>query len=147
MGDRLGLIAVAVISLLLAACSEEGISSPTKVAGRWYSPQQVEQGRTLFIQNCAACHGKNSAGTPAWKTPLADGSYPPPPLNGTAHAWHHPKSILLRTIEQGGIPLGGKMPGFAGRLDTEQQQATIAYFQSFWDDKIYAAWLQRGGLN
>ena len=82
-----------------------------------------------------------------WRKTQADGSYPPPPLNGTAHAWHHPLSVLLRTIQEGGARLGGKMPEFGQTLSREEQLAAIAFFQSKWDEKIYEGWLSRGGTN
>ena len=82
-----------------------------------------------------------------WRKPLADGSYPPPPLDGTAHAWHHPLKQLVKTIRDGGVVYGGKMPGFRSTLGLAEQLATIAYFQSYWDEEIYRRWLQRGGLN
>ena len=49
----------------------------------------------------------------------------------------------MRTIDMGGIPLGGTMPGFKGRFSLEQKQAMIAYFQNFWSDEIYAVWAER----
>jgi len=114
---------------------------------RWYTPAQVAMGQGLFQQNCAACHGDRAQGTVTdWNQPLADGSYPPPPLNGTAHAWHHPLSALKYTIREGGVKMGGKMPGFGARLSAQEQEAIIAYVQNFWNDQIYSAWLMRGGL-
>ena len=81
-----------------------------------------------------------------WRKTLADGSYPPPPLNGTAHARHHPLSLLLRTIRKGGAQIGGKMPGFGKKLNEKEQLGSIAFFQSKWSDKTYQGWLQRGGI-
>ncbi len=113
---------------------------------RWYSDEQLQLGKQVFAQNCASCHGINAQGTFNWKKPGADGSFPPPPLNGSAHSWHHPLKLLMRTIDQGGVPLGGKMPGFKDKLSKEEKLAAIAYFQSKWSDKIYNAWVKRGGL-
>ena len=49
-----------------------------------------ELGGKIFNNNCAVCHGQNASGPKGdWREKLADGSYPPPPLNGTAHTWHH----------------------------------------------------------
>ena len=56
-------------------------------------------------------------------------------------------SVLLRTIERGGIPLGGTMPGFGNQLSDAEKRMAIAYFQSFWSEAIYRDWLGRGGLN
>ena len=113
---------------------------------KWYSKTQVEQGKVLFIENCAFCHGKKAEKTIIWKKPLRDGSYPPPPLNGNAHAWHHPKSQLKRIISNGGKMYDGKMPAFKEVLSSQQQDAVIAYFQDFWTDDIYETWLKNGGL-
>lgn len=131
--------------LLLSGCDSTGPTEGT-VPGRWYTPAQVEEGRGIYADNCATCHGKDARGRVAdWRKPKSDGTYPPPPLNGTAHAWHHPLSLLKRTIREGGMRLGGQMPGFGQRLSEEQQEAVIAYFQNEWKDDIYAAWVSRGG--
>ena len=113
---------------------------------RWYTQAQVEQGRALYRAHCAGCHGEAAQGAADWKRKGADGRYPPPPLNGTGHAWHHPLSQLKRTIDRGGVPLGGWMPAFEGRFTDADKDALIAYIQSHWPDEVYSAWLQRGGL-
>jgi len=128
-----------VAAALLSAC---GAQTDT---GRWYNSAQVEAGARVFADNCAVCHGARAEATAEWRTPLDNGKYPPPPLDGSAHAWHHPLAQLQRTVARGGVPLGGWMPGFAGKLDEDQQLAAIAWFQSLWSDEIYAAWEQRGG--
>ncbi|MDX1513549.1 MAG: cytochrome c [Gammaproteobacteria bacterium] len=128
----------------MSGCDE----STEPATERWYTTAQVERGAVLFQANCAGCHGDRAQGLAAdWKQRGADGAFPPPPLNGTAHAWHHPRSVLVRSIKTGGIPLGGKMPGFEGRLGDEEILAVIAYFQSFWSDEIYARWLELGGAD
>ena len=128
----------------VAGC-ENGSDEP-RVAGRWYAQSQVELGRKVYAEYCIGCHRENAQGTASWRELAPDGSYPPTPLNGTAHAWHHPLGVLKRTIDEGGIPLGGKMPGFRDKLTEEEKLAVISYFQSFWTDEIYGAWLERGGL-
>ena len=50
--------------------------------------------------------------------------------------------MLLRTIENGGVPLGGVMPAFDTLLDEKQSLEIIAYFQSLWTDEIYGRWLE-----
>ncbi|MFN3162747.1 MAG: c-type cytochrome [Pseudohongiellaceae bacterium] len=116
--------------------------------GRWYSQAQVESGAGIFQQHCASCHGREAEGLVAdWRARQADGSLPPPPLNGSAHAWHHPLPVLLQVINDGGAPYGGKMPAFAEQLSATEKRAAIAYFQDFWDDEIYQQWLQMGGIN
>ena len=142
MRTRIKVLVAAGVASLLVACSD----GDPKVAGRWYTQIQVDQGRQLFLANCAECHGAAAQGTADWQTVQADGTYPPPPLNGTAHTWHHKLKGLKTTLKTGGAPYGGTMPGFADKLTDAQQDAVISYFQSRWNDKIYQAWIDRGGL-
>ena len=142
MNKGIGLLCVC---LSLASC-KQGSDEP-KVAGRWYTQTQVELGSKVYASHCVACHNENAQGTSNWQEKTADGNYPPPPLNGTAHAWHHPLAVLKKTIDEGGVPLGGKMPGFGNTLQEEEKLAVISYFQSFWSGEIYGEWLKRGGLN
>jgi len=140
------LLLITIPILFLTGCGKDA-DSKQPISGRWYSQFQVNKGEKIYDKNCQICHGINAQGVTAnWKKTLPDGSYPPPPLNGTAHAWHHPLKMLKRTINVGGIPLGGKMPPFKDVLDEDDKENVIAYFQSFWDDRIYQAWLDRGGL-
>lgn len=110
---------------------------------RWYSEEQIARGELLFRQNCASCHGRNAEATPNWKQPDANGNYPAPPLNGSAHAWHHDLDLLRRTIRQGGARFGGQMPGFEDRLGAAEIDSVIAFFQSKWPDDIYQRWSGR----
>lgn len=148
----LRLVALATGSvLLLTACEDQTNTSLALRAdpqtGRWYSEQQLASGRSVFVENCASCHGEKAQGlADDWRQRLADGSFPPPPLNGSAHAWHHPLSVLLQVINEGGEALGGKMPAFAQVLSDAEKLDAIAYFQSFWSDEIYNQWGQMGGV-
>ena len=110
---------------------------------RWYSQAQVDGGNDLFQANCAVCHKPDASGTPNWREVDAQGNYPPPPLNGTAHTWHHSLSILRRMVRIGGVPLGGTMPAFADKLNTEQIDDILAWVQSHWTDEIYRIWHER----
>jgi mono/diheme cytochrome c family protein len=125
---------------LISGCSEG------MVDGRWYTQTQVERGAKVFDDNCASCHGSRAQGSFNWRKKLSDGSYPPPPLDGTGHAWHHPFDTLMATIDRGGAPMGGQMPAFGGEIPIDDQKAAIAFFQSKWDKRIYDAWFERNGL-
>jgi len=133
------LIAMFCLPLLVACIDRPG--EPT-VPGRWYSASQVAAGEPLFRQYCAVCHGSDGSATPDWRKTDANGNYPPPPLNGTAHTWHHPLDVLDETIANGGTPFGGQMPAFGEALDAGQRLAIIAYLQNWWPDDIYEKWRQ-----
>ena len=139
---------------LVFGCSDSKLSLPmdsesdqvTLPSERWYSKQQVENGSTIFAENCSDCHGAQAGGKVAnWKQKLQDGSFPPPPLDGSAHAWHHSRSVLLGVINDGGLEYGGKMPACKDVLEKEEKLAAIAYFQDFWDDETYRQWEVMGG--
>ena len=144
-------IALAVATLLVRCSPPQGSGEArdgTPDADRWYSVEQVRAGSEVFEIQCAQCHGAEAQGVTAdWRQRLGDGSFPPPPLNGSAHAWHHPLTVLLQVINQGGAPLGGQMPAFADRLSEKEKWAAIAYFQSFWNDEIYGKWEQMDGTD
>jgi len=129
-----------LLPVLLLLITHQSFAAET---GRWYSEEQVAAGKLLFRQNCAACHGQNAEATPDWKTTDANGNYPPPPLNGSAHAWHHDLDLLRRTISEGGAKLGGQMPPFEDRLNPAEIDSVIAFFQSQWPDEIYQRWADR----
>jgi mono/diheme cytochrome c family protein len=126
-----------IVSLLCLA------SFNIAAAERWFNQDVVDLGSSLFQQNCAVCHGVNAEGTKDWKKTDANGNYPPPPLNGSAHAWHHSIPQLARSIKEGGIKLGGVMPAFGDKLSDQEVLAVIAFFQSKWPDEVYKVWHNR----
>ncbi len=142
---------VSVTALLLAGCEDAKSGADDKTSAqqpgfkqmRWYSPDQVARGKVLFAENCASCHKADASGSTNWRQADANGKFPPPPLNGTAHAWHHPLSMLRRTVRSGGVAIGGSMPGFGDKLDAAQTDDVIAWVQSQWSDDIYGRWAKR----
>ncbi len=126
------LLALTLFFLFTASgCSGRGPDQAT-VPGRWYTEAQVESGESLYQSHCAVCHGADGSATADWRTLNPSGHYPPPPLNGSAHTWHHPLGVLKETIANGGIAFGGVMPGFADTLSRDDRLAVIAWFQSLW---------------
>ncbi len=114
---------------------------------RWYTTAQLMRGRKVFKKNCATCHGEKGQGlVKNWQKVQPDGKFPAPPLNGTAHAWHHSKTLLLNTVNNGGVAIGGSMPAFKDKLSDKEKEAVVAYVTSLWSDKIYAMWAQRNQM-
>lgn len=131
---------------LLSACGERNDvvnnaeAMPEEKPVREVDFAQVARGAKLYQMNCAECHGSEAQGHPDWRQRDADGMFPPPPLNGTGHAWHHPKPVLHDVIANGSPGGQGRMPAWRGKLDDEEIDAIIAWFQSKWPDQVYAAW-------
>ena len=134
-----------IVHAAVIACAVLAFAAPPRAAGaetheRWFEQSRVESGEKVYASSCATCHGTRGEATPDWRRREADGTFPPPPLNGTAHTWHHPFAVLARQIKFGGPGGAGKMPTFQGKLTDEEIINVIAWFQSLWPDKIYAQW-------
>lgn len=127
----------------VASCFLFIVATVQADSGRWYDAEQLDKGEQLFQQLCAGCHGANAELTIDWKKKDSNGKYPPPPLNGTAHAWHHSLQQLKQTIKSGGVPLGGVMPAFESNLNDTDMDAVISYFQSKWPEQTYRKWADR----
>jgi mono/diheme cytochrome c family protein len=134
--------AMAIAALL--GCTPEG--KPPAAAAQAPAVERIgdravlARGSELYQQHCASCHGTSAQGAPNWQKSGPDGKYPPPPLDGSAHAWHHPMVALKQTIQEGTQRLGGAMPAWKGKLSEADTDALIAWFQSTWPDEIYATW-------
>lgn len=137
---------------LVSGCGQEGASMvgqvqamPQAVAARAVDFSQVARGGRLYQQNCAECHGLNAEGAPNWRQRDPDGMFPPPPLNGTGHAWHHP-GLMLHYVIANGSPGGqGKMPAWKDKLSSGQINDIMAWFMAKWPDEVYQAWYERNG--
>ncbi len=135
-----------VVLLILIGAGLIGCDIKSGKVERWYSQDQVAKGAAVFAANCAACHGDRAQGLVAdWQRRQPDGSLPPPPLNGSAHAWHHSLPLLIETVQKGGALYNGKMPGFDNSLSEEEQYAVIAWFQNLWSEDIYQLWSEGQG--
>ncbi len=128
---------LAISLSLLAGCGQE---AGQEVSG---NREQLARGYTLYQTHCARCHGSDAQGAVNWQRRNSDGSFPPPPLNGTGHAWHHPKAWLFAKIKYGGAVGQGVMPPWNDKLSDAEIEALIAWFQSRWPEEIYAAWQRR----
>ena len=143
-----------VMTILLTGCSE---SEPLKstvadsiklnTAKRNLDFSSAERGHQLFLKHCAQCHGEQAEAKPDWKKTGADGKYPPPPLNGTGHAWHHSQIVLQRVIKKGTLHLGGSMPAWNDKMSDNDIDDIIEWIKANWPDNIYEAWQSRNDLS
>lgn len=93
------------------------------------SSEAFAQGKAIFDETCATCHGSNGEGLV--------GS----PLNGSAHAWHHVDD-QLRLMIRDGIP-GTQMVGHGDHLTAEEIDTVISYIKTWWTPEQQA--MQRTG--
>ena len=115
---------------------------PKNLAGRNLGPEKIKRGEAVYRANCASCHGPNGESTPGWRNPGPDGRYPPPPLDGSAHAWHHSTETLERMIRVGSPADIGGMPAWDGKLTNQEIDDVIVWIKSLWPDEVYDIWLK-----
>jgi mono/diheme cytochrome c family protein len=104
----------------------------------------VAEGEALYAQYCATCHGANLEGKPEWKTPLADGSFPPPPHDSSGHTWHHKDELLMSIIQNGGNPKNKpQMPAYKAQLTEREILAILAFIKSTWgnEERKFQWWM------
>jgi mono/diheme cytochrome c family protein len=139
------IFATLVVGLGLAGCdgtpSAGQAETGEAVVERKLDPAQVARGKAVYEKYCIECHGNGGKGPPGdWRVRDADGHFPPPPLDDSAHAWHHPTAALLQVIREGSPQGQGKMPAWQDRLAGQDMQDVVAYIKSLWSDEVYTLW-------
>jgi mono/diheme cytochrome c family protein len=136
----------------LLACSVLGLAIATGLVWLWLDkagtgadatkPELVALGTSVYVKQCASCHGTNLEGQANWKERLPSGRLPAPPHDATGHTWHHPDKQLFEITKNGpsGILPGyeSDMPAFKGALNDNEIWAALAYIKSTWPADIRA---------
>lgn len=126
------LAGVLVISLGFLGCSNPDRDLPaayrrlTVPVAHLQSGQARQEGRQLFLQHCALCHGVNADGHGVRREGLS--ANPPPDF--TNWAWQQkmtPRHIFFAIRE--GVP-GTAMPKWKATLDVRQTWDLVAYVRS-----------------
>ena len=132
--------AISLLFVVLAACAGSStMADPTPQAPLYPAlvPTQVTNGKVVYVQSCASCHGANAQGAPGWATPGPDGLHPAPAHDDSGHTWHHSDRVLYETVRDGmGDPLNSavplRMPTFKDKLNDAQIRAVVEYLKTFW---------------
>jgi mono/diheme cytochrome c family protein len=101
-------------------------------------PESVALGARVYAAKCASCHGAELQGAANWKSPNADGTYPPPPHSDAGHTWHHPDHLLYSIILDGGNGNAGaksNMPAFRDKIEGLELVGVLDYFKSKWSPR------------
>ena len=132
--NRLTVAAAVLAAATLTGCAPDTATGTSSI---------IERGSELYQANCASCHGVDLAGSPDWKAPYEDGSYPPPPHDSSGHTWHHPDQVLTRIIRDGSDFPQSRMPAFGDQLDDEDIEAILEFIKTSWgpQEKAYQAQL------
>ena len=84
----------------------------------WASP--LSEGKKLFQNNCASCHGTKAQGKVG------------PALNGTGHSAHHSPMSMMQKIKKG----GKIMPSFKDKLSDKEIMYILRYLKSTWPKNV-----------
>ncbi len=102
-------------------------------------------GRALYLENCAVCHGASLEGQPDWRRQNENGTLPAPPHDASGHTWHHPDQMLFDYVKLGGeetlrkmgiTGVQSAMPGFADLLNDREIHDILAYIKSTWPAEL-----------
>jgi copper transport protein len=99
----------------LASSTAPELGSPVPA-----TPARLAQGKELYTQDCAVCHGDTGIGNGP-----AAASLLPPPADLTLHARWHADEQLFWYITHG--VAGTAMPAWGDRLSMEERWAVLAY--------------------
>lgn len=139
------IFATLIVGLGLSGCDGTPQAGQTEggetLIERKLDPAQVARGKAVYEKVCLECHGVGGKGQPGdWRIRDADGRFPPPPLDDSAHAWHHPTAVLLEAIREGSPGGQGNMPAWKGKLSEQAMQDVVAYIKSLWSGPVYQLW-------
>ncbi len=113
---------------------------------------RVENGKVLYAQNCASCHGAKLEGQKQWQRAGADGILPAPPHDVTGHTWHHGDKLLFDYTKLGGAKalaargvadFKSGMPAFEDTLSDAEIRDIWAFIKSTWPAQARAVQAER----
>lgn len=107
--------------------------------------RDIDQGRELYAEYCASCHGIELEGQPDWRSRDENGVLPAPPHDETGHTWHHDNRLLFAYVYLGGAETLARqgmtgfksgMPAFGETLSEDDIWAILAFIRSTWPKRV-----------
>lgn len=135
------LITGACLTAFLGAAAAYLLSTPATARIPYTDAVQIADGKRVYQQYCASCHGANLEGEPNWQRRDSAGMLPAPPHDPTGHTWHHPDTMLFEFVKYGPKHFAGadyvtKMPPYEDVLTDSDIWAVLAYIKSTWPNEI-----------
>ena len=101
----------------------------------------TNSGKSVYVENCASCHGAALEGQANWRQRDPDGYLPAPPHDETGHTWHHSDSYPFLMTKYGiekmiGRKYPNNMPAYKDKLTDEEIIAALSYIKSTWPSRI-----------
>lgn len=137
-----GIIVLGVIVLIVGAAigyvaAQRGNFSKSRNSSD-LSPSLVAKGESLYKKNCIGCHGEKGIGENPRDIYAKDGkgNYVAPPLNESAHAWHHTDEQLIEIILDGSSRNPRMIAWKSQQLSIDDARALVEYIKSLWSERI-----------
>jgi mono/diheme cytochrome c family protein len=112
------------------------------LAAEAVAARDLQRGRAVYVEHCAACHGARLEGQPDWQVRGPDGLLPAPPHDASGHTWHHGDDTLFRIVRDGMAALvpgyRTTMPAYAGVLSDAEIRDVLAWIRSAWPPRLQA---------
>lgn len=123
---RIGLFAaIAVVLAVVLATMLAAVVVTVRTPGdrtTAVEPELLRLGEARYDAACASCHGASGEG-------FAQPGVPAPPLDGSAHSWHHSDEQILAWLRDG----SSLMPAVARDWTDEEVEAVVAFVKSRWE--------------
>jgi mono/diheme cytochrome c family protein len=139
---------VTVVAIVTAAVGAAWLAfSPGTPQGAVLKPDDatvVARGKSVYVAQCASCHGANLEGQPNWQQRDAQGLLPAPPHDPSGHTWHHPDEQLFLIVKHGVAKAAGlagyrsAMPAYDGVMSDDDIVAVLSYIKAQWPAPIRA---------
>ena len=101
----------------------------------------VKMGKTVYMEQCASCHGINLEGQDGWRDTKVDGMRLAPPHDKSGHTWHHADELLFNLTKYGFKAMIGEdykvsMPVYDGIIPDQEIVAVLSYIKFTWPNDI-----------
>ena len=115
-GNGVAIVAVITLIAVRVSTGASSANSSTAVPG-----DVLAVSKTMYQGSCATCHGVDGEGA-------VQPGIPAPPLDGSAHTWHHSDSQVIGLVRDG----GAQMPAVGAGWSDAEVEAVIAYVKTRW---------------
>ena len=92
----IGALLASVVLVIFAARYYADTSSTGTMSAKF-----LTQGRQIYVDHCASCHGSDLEGQPDWKSPLPSRRLPAPPHDANGHTWLRRNGIRISMSGKG----------------------------------------------
>ena len=103
-----------------------------------FTPASVAKGAAIFEESCQSCHGERGVGErPEDMYAKDEFGFVAPPLDDSAHGWHHSDQGIVKSILDGS-ERNERMIAWRDMLSHTDAENLVAYIKSLWNFRSIA---------